>query len=90
MRLLNEVHSRPLMYRGGTEVRGLVRVRGVDARVRGRGVVFESHDPVAVVVSGDAGVSRVSLPTEERRTLAFAVPPLAFLALRLFLRKGKK
>jgi hypothetical protein len=89
VKLTNSVRSMPLVTREGRDVRGLVRVRGIDARVKGRGITLESHEPLAVLVSGEQGVTRVALPVERSLALAYAAAPIAYLCIRVLTRKGK-
>ena len=91
MKLRNELQTVPVKGSGDIGVEGVVRVRGIDARVRGRGFVYESQTPLGVVVNTRAGVQRLSLPRDAALPgAAFALAgPLMFLAAKRMFRKGR-
>ena len=91
MKLRNEVQTVPVEGRDDLGVEGVVRLRGIDARVRGRGFVYETRQPVGVVVRTRAGVQRLSLPRDNAlpgAAIALA-GPLLFLTTKRLFRKGR-
>jgi hypothetical protein len=92
VRLRNELHNVSVSDRRGRSVEGIVRVRGVDARVNGRGFVLEQRQPVGVVVHTSSGMQRLALPRHDAAggaAIALA-GPLLFLATKRFLKKGRR
>ena len=91
MKLRNELQTVPVQGRGDLDVEGIVRVRGIDARVRGRGFIYETRRPLGVVVHTRAGVQRLSLPRDNALPGAAVavVGPLLFLATKRMFRKGR-
>jgi hypothetical protein len=81
MKLTDEHQHIPIPVADGRTVEGIVHVRGVDLRVRGRGVVFERRTPVAAVVRTRDALRRLAI--EERRgppwTLAVAAPLVSLI-----------
>jgi hypothetical protein len=92
MKLLFEVRDVPVFTRGDRDVGALVRVRGIDARVRGRGYIAARFDPQAVVVRANGSVSRLALPHREPlpTAAAFAAPALAYLVMRTLMARRRK
>ena len=92
MKLRNELHTVPVHARGDLDVEGVVRVRGIDARVRGRGFVFETRQPAGVVVHTRAGVQRRSIPAFDARpgALMALAGPMLFVASKRYFRKGRR
>jgi hypothetical protein len=83
MRLINEVRRYSLSA-GAHAGEAAVRVRGIDARVGGRGVTVERHEPLDVTIAGRA----YPLPTSRGMGAAFALMPVAAFVLgRLLKRK---
>ncbi|HET6614268.1 MAG TPA: hypothetical protein VFH62_00150 [Dehalococcoidia bacterium] len=91
MKLRNELQTVPVEARSDLGVEGVVRVRGLDVRVRGRGFAYETQTPLGVVVHTRAGVQRLSLPRDNAlpgAAIALA-GPLLFLATKRMFRKGR-
>jgi hypothetical protein len=88
----NELHNVKVSDRRGRTVEGIVRVRGIDARVAGKGFVFEQQVPVGVMVHTHSGVQRIAVPRYDAgRGLALALAaPVLFLATKGFFRKGRR
>jgi hypothetical protein len=92
VKLRNELHNTIVSDKEGRPVEGVVRVRGIDARVHGRGFVFEQQQPVAVVVQTPNGVQRLAIPSYDALpgiAAAIAAPAL-FLATKRMFRKGRR
>jgi hypothetical protein len=92
VKLRNELQNVRVSDRNGRAVEGVVRVRGVEARLGARGVVVEMQEPVAVVVHTPSGVQRLALPRYDAlpRAAAAIAGPALFLAARQFFRKGRR
>ena len=92
MRFTNEHRRVPIAAPGGRVVEGVVHVRGAEMRVRGSGVTFETHRPVAVTVRNGNAFRRLAI--EEPRTAAVAVavaaPVAAWLLVHLLNREEKE
>ncbi len=72
-------------------VEGRVRVEGVDARAGGRGVLFERHRPVSVVVR-EAGSERelaIGEPAWGARPWLLLAAPAAALFVRAVVRERR-
>jgi len=89
MKLTDEHRHIPIPVADGRSVEGIVHVRGLDLRVRGRGVVFERHTPVAVVVHTRDALRRCAI--EEQREpawmIALAAPVVSFAVATMLKRK---
>jgi hypothetical protein len=92
VRLRNELHNVSVSDGRGHSVEGVVRVRGLDARVNGRGFVLERRQPVGVVVHTASGMQRMALPRSDATAGVAAViaGPLLFLAIKRFFKKGRR
>lgn len=92
VRVRNELQNVSVSGGRGRSVEGVVRVRGVDARVNGRGFVLERRQPVGVVVHTSSGMQRLTLPRQDATTGIAAVlaGPLLFLATKRYFRKGRR
>jgi hypothetical protein len=92
VKLRNELQNVRVSDRNGRTVEGVVRVRGVDARVGDRGVLVKMQDPVAVVVHTPSGVQRHALPRYDAfpGVAAAIAGPALFLATKRFFRKGRR
>ena len=90
MKLTNEHQRVPIAVPDGRAVEGIVHVRGIDLRVRGRGVVFERRTPVAAVVRTRDALRRVAIESPRGRSwLLGLAAPLASFAIATAAR-GKK
>jgi len=91
MKLRNELQTITVDDRAGRHVEGVVRVRGMDARVAAGGLVIEQRLPVALDVREGADVRRIPIPRPEpyNLALAFAAAPLASFLLTRMLRKRR-
>jgi hypothetical protein len=92
VKLRNELHNVSISDGRDRFVEGVVRVRGIDAFVAGRGLRIEQRDPVAVVVQTSTGVQRHALPRYDAfPSVAAAIAgPALFLATKRFFRKGRR
>ena len=90
MKLLNETRSLDIDAGPDRTGRAEVAVRGIDARVQGRGFVYERHDPLTLVVYDRAGERRVDLPRHSGRGYALALAPVAFFALARTVARRRK
>lgn len=91
MKLTNEHQHVPITVPDGRTVEGIVHVRGIDLRVRGRGVVFERRTPVAAIVRTQDALRRVAIEEQQGGpswTLVLAAPIAAFALAAAF--AGKK
>jgi hypothetical protein len=59
----------------GHSVEAVVRVSGIDARIDGRGFVFQTEEPVTLLVRDKDSLRRVQMPERDE-----GVPAIAFLA----------
>jgi len=84
MRLVRDEYTVEVARDMTRTVEGVVRVRGIDARVAGRGVVVERRDPQAVIVRDGGRVTRLTIPPSQRAgmLLAFALVPVAGMFVR--------
>jgi hypothetical protein len=92
VKLRNELQNVVVAAGHGRSVEGIVRVRGIDARVDGKGFVFEEQVPVGVVVRTHSGMQRITVPRYDAFpgiAVALAGPAL-YLAAKRFFRKGRK
>ena len=80
MRLINDVRHYSVKA-GARDARATVRVRGIDARVGGRGLVIQQHEPLAFALDG----ATYRLPTPVGTGIAFALVPVAAMILRRML-----
>jgi hypothetical protein len=92
VKLRNELQTIRVTTAGDRTVEGVVRVRGVDARVGRRGFIVERQTPVAVVVHTHAGVRRLALPRYDAVTgvAAALAGPMLFLATKRYFWKGRR
>lgn len=77
----------------GRSVEAVVRRRGIDARAGGRGFVFQSEEPVTLLVRDQDTLRRISMPerNEGPSAIAFlAAPIVAFTIARMFRPKKPK
>lgn len=82
MRLINEIRRTALAASGDQPVVGLERVRGIDLRFAGRGLVVESREPFAVLVGGEGVERRLPIaPAGGAPALPMALVPIAVFAL---------
>jgi hypothetical protein len=79
MRLVSDEYTVEVARDGGRVVEGIVRARGFDARIGGRGAVIEWRDPYALLVRDGGRVTRLTVPVRQRTGmwLAFALTPIA-------------
>ena len=92
MRVHSELQNVRIADGPGRTVEGIVRVREVDARVHGRGFVYQRQQPIGVVVHTRSEVQRVALPRNGAFASAAAAlaGPVLFLATKRFFRKGRR
>jgi hypothetical protein len=91
MKLRNELEHVVLADSRGRSVEGVVRVRGIDARFAGRGLILQSQEPVAVLLRSPAGVSRMAMPAPSLApAAAMMAAPALYLAVSRILRKGRR
>lgn len=87
MPYIDELRTVTVSSRPGRTVEAVVRRRGIDARVGGRGFVFQTEKPVTLIVREPDTLRRVAMPvTDDRgRMLALvAAPAAAALIARMF------
>ena len=84
MQLVRDEYTVEVARDATRTVEGVVRVRGLDARVAGRGGVIEWRDPHAVIVRDGGRVTRLTVPVQQRAgmLLAFVLVPVAGVFLR--------
>ncbi|MDE3097270.1 MAG: hypothetical protein KGK07_14875 [Chloroflexota bacterium] len=89
VKLTDELRHVPIATGDSRRVEGIVRVRGIDVRVQGRGVVLERWRPVAVVVRSPDALRRLAIdePRAPDAALALLAPVIAFAAARLLARR---
>ena len=89
IKLTDGLRHVPIATGDSRRVEGIVRVRGLDLRVRGRGLVLERWRPVAVVVRTPDALRRLTIdePRTPATALALLAPVVAFDATRLLARK---
>jgi hypothetical protein len=91
VKLTNEHRHVPVSLRDGRQMEGIVQVRGLDLRVRGRGIVIERRRPVAVVVRTRDTLRRLAIDESHSAVpLLVAAMPLASLAMRRLMRRAKE
>ncbi len=91
VRLTNEFRTVPVCSTHGCDVEGIVHVRGIDARVRGQGIVLERQRPAGIVVRGPEALRRLAVTGSPPVSAAlFAAPPIAALVLTRLLRRGRR
>jgi hypothetical protein len=94
MRRIDELRTVKVADGAGHSVEAVVRVRGIDAMVRGRGFVFQSEEPVTLLVRDRDSLRRVHMPERKEgpSPAAFlAAPVVAFVVTRMFRpRKPKR
>ena len=77
----------------GRSVEAVVRRRGIDLRADGRGFVFQTEEPVTLLVRDQDTLRRISMPerNEGVPAVAFlAAPIVAMVVARMFKPKGPK
>lgn len=90
MKLLNETRTLEIDAGPDRAARAEVCVRGLDARIRGRGFVYERHDPATLVVYDHGGERRIDLRRLDSPRFALALAPVALFALiRTMVRRRK-
>jgi len=92
VRVRNELQNVSVSEQHGRAVEGVIRVRGLDARVDGRGFVYEQQQPIGVVVRTQSGVQRLALPRSNALpgVAAALAGPVLFLATKRLFRKGRR
>jgi hypothetical protein len=90
MRVINSSETVTLGRAGGRSVEATVRRTGIDARVDGRGFVYERHDPRELVLRGEDDVRRLALPKEPPNLVRFAAPVVAYALVRTLVRRRRK
>ncbi|HEY7801363.1 MAG TPA: hypothetical protein VIE40_01695 [Dehalococcoidia bacterium] len=91
MKLTNEHQRVPVPLPDGRQMEGIVQVRGLDLRVRGRGVVVERRQPVAVIVRTPDTLRRLTIDESHSAVpLLIAALPLASLTMRRLMRRAKE
>ncbi len=89
LKLTNEVRTLTMHRDGRRSVDANVRVRGLDARVRGRGFVREWHQPLELTIREQDTVRRVELPAERTRLMLKLAPVAGYVLVRAFMKKGR-
>ncbi|MEX2247235.1 MAG: hypothetical protein WEC75_11160 [Dehalococcoidia bacterium] len=91
MDVANDLRTVTISSSDSRTVEGVARVRRIDARARGRGLVIEQHEPIAVVVHEAGSVRRIALPQASGESFGAAIvaAPLVYFALRLLMRRSK-
>lgn len=77
----------------GHSVEAIVRVRGIDGMANGRGFVFQSEEPVTLLVRDKDSLRRVQMleRNDWPPAAAFLVAPIvAFAIARMFKPKRRK
>jgi hypothetical protein len=75
----------------GRSVEAVVRRRGIDARAGGRGFVFQSEEPVTLLVRDRDTMRRISMPerNEGVSAVAFLAAPIAAMVVARMFRPKK-
>jgi hypothetical protein len=89
MRIVNDVRTATLGRTSAGQVEGVVRARGFEAGVAGRGVRYERIEPEAVVIRGEDDLQRISIRGSDRTLSAVALPVLAYIAARVVIRRRR-
>ena len=77
----------------GHSVEAVVQVRGIDGTAGGRGFVFQSEEPVTLLVRDRDSLRRVQMPerNDGPAAAAFLVAPIvAFAIARMFRPRRRK
>jgi hypothetical protein len=90
VQVINRSETVTLGRSRGRSVEATVRRRGIDARVDGRGFLYERRDPQALVLRGEDDVTRLALPKEPGNLVRFAAPVLAYAVVRSLVRRRRK
>ncbi len=91
MKLTSEHQHVAVALPDGRHMEGIVQVRGLDLRVRGRGVVVERRRPVAVIVRTPDTLRRLAIDEPHSAVaLLMAALPLASLTMRRLMRRAKE
>jgi hypothetical protein len=79
MQITREDVAVPVARDASRSVDGVVRVRGIDATVAGRGAIIQWREPHAVVVRDGDRVTRLAVPATDRAGMlvAFVLAPVA-------------
>ena len=90
IRRTDEFRHVPIPTADSRRVEGIVRVRGLALRMRGRSLVLERWRPVAVVVRTPDALRRLTIdePRTPAAALAVLAPVVAFAVGRLLARKA--
>ena len=88
MKIRNDLTTVVISRAPHRTLEGVMRVRSLDARIGGRGLVVHQQEPVAVVVRDGAGVRRATL--RERPNVSFTAAFLAAPALYMIVRRMVK
>lgn len=88
MRVNNELRTVTVSRRPGRTVEAVVRRRGIDARVGGRGIVLQAEEPVTLIVREPDTLRHVAMPERQARGAAFAfvAAPVAAAIIARILR----
>jgi hypothetical protein len=90
MRILNETRTAPVAYSRGRRIEAIVRVRGVDARVGGRGFAYQRHEPQAIILRGEDDIARVTIPGRAMNVAGAAAPVAIYLLSRALVKRRRK
>ena len=88
--MLNKTETVPLGRTQGRSIEAVVRISGIDARVGGRGFVYERRDPQAVIVRGEDDLSRIEVRTAGAPVARLAAPVAAYFLARVLLRRRRR
>lgn len=89
MRILNETRTAPVAYARGRRIEAIVRVRGVDARVGGRGFSYQRHEPQAIILRGEDDIARVAIPGHAMNLAGAAAPVAIYLLARALVKRRR-
>jgi hypothetical protein len=89
VRVINRSETVTLGRSGSRRVEAIVRSTGIDARVDGRGFLYERRDPEALVLRGEDDVTRLALPREQPNLVRFAAPVVAYALVRTLVRRRR-
>lgn len=90
MRIVNQSETVTIGRAGDRSVEAVVRRTGIDARVDGRGFVYERRDPQAIVLRGEDDVTNLAVPSGTGNLVRMVAPVVAYALVRSLVRRRRK